>query len=95
MKKALIDPQTNVEYISSWTNESPPKPIYSIYPNSARVAQVALTEFEVAPPLFWVNCEDNVVQDEYWYDTVSSTIKPVENVPAPIPKSTTQGTQTL
>ena len=42
-----------------------------------RVAQVEQQEFEVAPPLFWVDCADDVVADQFWYDPVDQTIKPI------------------
>ena len=42
-----------------------------------RVAEVASQEFEVHSNLFWVDCEDNVVADKFWYDPVDQAIKPV------------------
>jgi hypothetical protein len=42
-----------------------------------RVAQVEQQEFEVAPPLFWVTCANNVVADQFWYDPTDQTIKPI------------------
>jgi hypothetical protein len=42
-----------------------------------RVAQVEQQEFEVALPLFWVDCADDVVADQFWYDPVDQTIKPI------------------
>lgn len=43
-----------------------------------RVAQVVdqYQTFEVGQPLFWINCEDNVVADLFWYDPETKTIKP-------------------
>jgi hypothetical protein len=88
-KKALIDPNvTDIKYISGYTQEviddvTVDVAIYSTYPNSQRVAQVEDTEFEVASPLFWVDCSDAVVPDLWYYDTSDSTIKEVVNaVPA-------------
>ena len=49
-----------------------------------RVAQVEQQEFEVAPPLFWVTCADDVVADQFWYDPADQTIKPI---PQPEPPS--------
>jgi hypothetical protein len=42
-----------------------------------RVAQVedAANVFEVAPSLFWVDCADNVVADQFWYDPQDKLIK--------------------
>jgi hypothetical protein len=33
----------------------------------SRVAQVELIGFEVAPPLFWVDCPDDCVRDDWYY----------------------------
>lgn len=42
-----------------------------------RVAQVedASNVFEVAPGLMWVDCADNVVADQFWYDPSDQLIK--------------------
>jgi len=42
-----------------------------------RVAQVEEQEFEVTQPLFWVDCADDVVADQFWYDPADQTIKPI------------------
>lgn len=51
-----------------------------------RVADVHETGFEVAPALFWVDCANDVVADQFYYDPVDSTIKakPVRPRPEPI-----------
>jgi hypothetical protein len=41
-----------------------------------RVAQVEEREFEVALPLFWVDCNSDVVADQFWYDPSDQSIKP-------------------
>jgi hypothetical protein len=43
------------------------------------VAEVCDAEFEVAQPLFWVDCADDVVADEYYFDTATNTILPISN----------------
>lgn len=54
-----------------------------------RVAQVSEQEFLVAEPLFWINCSDEIVADQYWYDPVDQTIKLLpETVPQSQPIST-------
>jgi hypothetical protein len=53
MKRALISP-TEVRHDNNG-NEG------------ARIAQVLDEEFLVAEPLFWVDCPDNCVQDEWIY----------------------------
>jgi hypothetical protein len=42
-----------------------------------RVAEVQETGFEVAEPLFWIDCADDVVADWFYYDTSDNTIKAV------------------
>jgi inosine-uridine nucleoside N-ribohydrolase len=82
MKKALCDTTTSVQYISSWSGNTP---VYETYPNSARVCEVADAEFPVYQTLIWVDCADDVVADQYYYDTEAQTINPVENAPQPEP----------
>lgn len=43
---------------------SPLEPCFGGY----RVAQVSQDSFEVAKPLFWVDCEDTVEADVYYFD---------------------------
>jgi len=43
-----------------------------------RVAQVEQQEFEVALPLFWVDCADTDKADQCWYDPSDQTIKPFD-----------------
>jgi hypothetical protein len=40
-----------------------------------RVAEVSYNNFDVAPPLFWVDCADDVVADVYWYDPSDNSFK--------------------
>ena len=92
MKKALISPnEAPIQYISGWGDAPPYKPVYSNYDNSCRVAEVLDTAFEVAQPLFWVDCADDVVADQFYYDTVAQTINPIVNAPSPA----TSGLQTV
>jgi hypothetical protein len=53
-----------------------------------RVAQVedAANVFEVAPSMMWVDCADDVVADQFWYDPSDELIKanPVVVVEAPV-----------
>lgn len=48
-----------------------------------RVAEVEPQQFDVAEPLFWVDCADDVVADKFWYDPIDQAIKPV---PQPEPE---------
>ena len=88
MKKALCDTTTSVQHVTSWVeipNTDPKRynAIYETYPNSARVCEVEDTTFEVYPTLIWVDCADDVVTDQYYYDTEAKTINLVENAPQP------------
>jgi hypothetical protein len=90
MKNALISPNETVSYLSGWTDSPKPKPIYTTIPNAERVAEVANTTFEVAPPLFWVACADDIVADLWYYDTATKIITPVPASP-PYPTPLTNG----
>ena len=86
MKKALISPiDVPVTYISSWTDETPAKPIFSNIENSYRVAEVRDDIFEVSTPLFWIDCPDETVADQWYYDVNTGSVLPKENVPSPNP----------
>lgn len=64
---------------------SPNEPVYS-YDGSLlgeRVAQVSDTTFPIAPPLFWVDCADDVVADQWYYDSVTQQILLVPLPPPP------------
>lgn len=89
MKKALISPNEEVSYISSWDG---PFPIYAYA--GKRIAEVSETSFEVAEPLFWVDCSDVVTAESYCYNDTCIEIPP--NVPEPEPvQAITSGAQTL
>jgi hypothetical protein len=46
-----------------------------------RVADVHETGFEVAEPLFWIDCEEGVVADQFYYDPSTQEILPVPLAP--------------
>ena len=80
MKKALISPnETVVRYVSEWTQDIPPKPVFSNIPNACRVAQVEDALFEVAPPLYWIDCENNITAYEFYFNTITNSIEPIVN----------------
>lgn len=84
MKKALISPNENpISYISAWTEAIPHKPIFANYENSCRVAEVADQEFEIAYPLFWVDCPDSTISNEVYFNTATNEILPIVNAPYP------------
>lgn len=69
MKQALISPTEKVyNYDGTLLGE--------------RVAQTTTAPFEVAPPLFWMACNDDVVADQWYYDPATFTI---DQIPAPPP----------
>lgn len=99
MKNALVDPRDAVDNVVGWIpNTNPPQPIIQVIPNSARVAEVADQTFPVAEPLFWIDCADDVVADQWYYDTDTQAIIVIPN-PAPKPSAADQpivtGAQTL
>lgn len=90
MKKALIDPNAPVMQITSWVlNPTTNKydPVITEIPNSDRVAEVTDSDFPVAPPLFWIDCADDVQADVWYYNSASGM---VELVPPPAPHPPTQ-----
>ena len=83
--KALISPEENpIFHIISWSG-NPANPVMEAYPNSCRVAQVEPNEqtFPVADPMFWADCADDVIADQFYYNTATNEILPVVNVPMP------------
>lgn len=87
MKNALISPnESPVTYISGWTTDTPPEAIYTSIENSSRVAEVEPDgqTFEVAPPMFWMPCADDVKADQFYYNTSDEQIYP-KPTPAPYP----------
>jgi hypothetical protein len=85
MKNALISPNEQpIQYISGWTTDTPPEAIFTPIANSCRVAEVENQTFEVAPPLFWTPCADDVLADKWYYNTSDNEIYPVpEDAPYP------------
>lgn len=57
-----------------------------------RVADTAATPFEVATPLFWIECADEIETDTYWYNTETESF---ELTPVPEPVVVTQQAQPI
>ena len=76
MKKALI---STIEPITNFDGST-----------GIRVAQVenASDIFEVAEGLYWVDCNDNVIADEFYFDDISKSILPVPKRTATNPQPT-------
>jgi hypothetical protein len=47
--------------------------------NGYRIAQVEPAEniFDVAEPLYWLDCSDEIIPDAYYFDTTDNIIKEV------------------
>ena len=92
MKNALISPNEQVSYISAWDGK---KPVYTVL--GQRVAEVADAQFEVAPPLFWLECADDVTAMGFYYDATNQAIVQIpESPPQPtLVQPVTTGSQTL
>lgn len=89
MKKALISPGEEVRKIVAWEQDQESWiPNLEVIPNGARIAEVADVAFEVAPPLFWVDCDDTVPERNCYYDTVQQLVLDVAHAPHPAPPPT-------
>lgn len=84
---ALISTNEQAVYISSWSGSLP-----VVTELGYRVADVAQTPFEVAPQLFWVECGDDVVADNHYYDPNTKTIN-VKPADAPRIQPASTGTK--
>lgn len=77
---------------------SPNELVYDYYTGQLlgwRVAQVEPDgqTFPVADPCFWVVCADDVIADQFYYDTATAQILPKPTPPTA--QSISSGTQTL
>jgi hypothetical protein len=85
MKKALISTIEPREYFNG--------------SKGYRVAQVETETFPVSEPeLYWLDCDDNVEQDKFYFDTATQTILPIPiqiTKQASADQPTTSGTQTI
>lgn len=84
--KALISPQeTFIHFwITSWKQVDGKWVVDTrdAIENCQRVAEVVPTAFDVAPPLFWVDCPNDCVADEWYYKDGVIEVKP-QGVPKP------------
>jgi hypothetical protein len=81
--KALISPNEmfSLTWVSSWDGDTP---VYSEILNCQRVAEVEPDNkiFEVAQPLYWIDCSDNCVADVWYYK--DGEVYPIpQNAPFP------------
>lgn len=81
--KALIDPNSLVSNITSlitYTDDDGrirSEAVRDNIPNSQRICEVVETQFEVASPLFWVDCNTSVNSNDFYYDSSDLTIKEI------------------
>lgn len=89
MPKALISPNEKVKYISSWDtitledSTTGYRAVESDIQNGQRICQVEESEFLVASPLFWTECNSSVTVNGYYYDGSDNTIKPIVHADKP------------
>jgi hypothetical protein len=100
MKKALVNPNLTASYISEWSHDTQSEtytPVYSVYANSQLIEDVQDTSFEAASPLYWLDCNDNVVTYRWYLDTSDNQIKEIVDVPypGPVPTQITTNIETI
>lgn len=90
--KALISPNESFTYtwVTSWEWIQPStqpgywKPLTTNnIENCVRVAEVMFTPFDVAQPLFWIDCPDDCEADIWYYKDGQVQPKP-QNAPYPL-----------
>lgn len=60
-----------------------------------RVAEVHDEGFEVAEPLFWVDCGSDVLAHQVWYDPSDQQFKPFPEPEVPSQPTVNGGVETL
>lgn len=67
-QEAMICPNEIVNYQTAWSEEVPPKPVMNgIGWRVAQTASVGQT-FPMAGPVYWMECPDDIVGNEFCYD---------------------------
>jgi hypothetical protein len=87
MKKALIDIYGVVNTVVGWdaipdTDPQRYSAVMGAVPNALRICQVEAVAFDVATPLYWVDCPDETIADVYYYDGQNCVLTPT-GVPYP------------
>jgi hypothetical protein len=75
--KALIETAMTIRRRTGYDSDG--VSIMEEIPNSARIAQIAEDVFDVAAPLFWVDCDDSITTTKHYYDTSDSSFKLINN----------------
>ena len=89
MPKALISPNEKVKHVASWNTviaEDSTTGYIAVeedIQNSQRICQIEESEFLVASPLFWAECNSSVTVNGYYYDGSDNTIKPIVHADKP------------
>jgi hypothetical protein len=63
-----------------------------------RVCETHQTGFDVSEPLFWVDCDDTIFADQFWFDFIDNSFKVLISTTTELPtidQQTIEGTQTL
>lgn len=84
MKYALISTEEfPVKYISEYIvkEDGEIEGVITNIEHSCRVAQVKDQKFDVANTLFWVECDNNVIADKFYYNTNDNNIYPIPEGP--------------
>tara|TARA_R100001510_G_C7653492_1_gene211742 strand:+ start:2133 stop:2420 length:288 start_codon:yes stop_codon:yes gene_type:complete len=92
--KALISPnEDNILYVASWnavydtdgTTIIDYDPVWDQVGDAARIVEFAedANVFEVAPPLFWTDCDSSIDTLTHYWNKVSNSIQPIPNVEKP------------
>ena len=86
--KALISPNEKVQQITSWTTKIVDgikivDPVRTDIPNGCRIAQTIEVEFDVASPLYWIDCASDLDETTHYFDMSDNTIKVITNEPQP------------
>lgn len=50
----------------------------------SRIATVSKFNFDVAEPLFWIECNDTITADEFYWDGEAIVARPVPPAPEPV-----------
>jgi len=81
--KALISPNESftLSWVSAWEDDIP---VYSEILDCQRVAEVEPEAFEVASPLFWVDCPVDCKADQWYFKDGQCFIKPQDKPGPPI-----------
>jgi len=87
--KALISPdeqvyQAEIVTLTNDDNISFETSQWDVIPNGARIVEIVETEFEVASPLFWVECNASINTSDYYYDTSDNTFKQKNSFEEPV-----------